>query len=295
MLLRTPKASAWVAISYPPPSSLIKLMLTALQWKEALQHARTIDVKTVFGFELGHAPDEWLLKSFNSVPGILQACSESRHLALEKYTPAFKLGIPGGLGAFTYLNYALDTITVDLEVVEGLRRTNSAGLIETREKLRNIKCLIGIMPSTSSTPAGPLSAARDIITEQDIWSILRMVYSSAVNAWAKLETWTFPCVDQNSSQRTIAWIHIHTKRPEGYDMAWNTSREVRGIIHDGFDLLWDKDPLHRVGIKFKYSTKLRIIYQMPLPPGHGWQYLRLRGKNLVSLADEELAQLGLTP
>jgi hypothetical protein len=155
-----------------------------------------------------------LFKSYaTSIPGIIQACSESRHLALELITPAFEPRDAGYSGLVTYINLGEDMLAVPFNTAKSMTTSTAPKIVAAREKIHNVMCY------ASTFRLAPWTL--------DIFATF--VFTNSVHKWRQVEKWTFPGVKQEEVRmaRYTDWVTIEFRRPRTQEEAEKCIRQAK--------------------------------------------------------------------
>ena len=183
---------------------------------------------------------EWLLRSFStSIPGIIQACNESRHLALELLTPAFEPQYAGASGLVTYINFALDTLAISLATAKWMTKTHDPSIIASREKIRGVICF------TSTFRLVSFAAS----------VLVSFVFNSSVHSWSGVQTWSFPGIKETDIHlhRITNWVCLEFHRPHNKESAERYIKSARRGIKRALRKA-------RSGMSQGYLVGLRITF-----------------------------------
>jgi hypothetical protein len=197
-----------------------------------MPEARTVHLISCHGTSLG----VHLKSSGIRIPGILQACGESRYMALKTLAPAFQPSLSPNAGIVTFVNFAVDTIAVSVETARKISATDDPSIVASRERVRNIICYMHTLGSN---------------TEIGV-SLASLIFHSAFGSWPAVQTWTFPGISEQEigQVKTKHWIHLQVARPRNAESAKNQVRRTSLLINRVLKAAWaNKGEYVRVGLR----------------------------------------------
>jgi hypothetical protein len=177
-----------------------------------------------------------LRSSGTRMPGILQACGESRYMALKTLAPAFQPCLSPNAGIVTFLNFALDTITVYVETARKISATDDRSIVASRERVRNIICYMHMLGPNSEIGV----------------SLASLILHSAVGPWPAVQTWSFPGISEREigQVKIKHWIHLEFARPRNAKSAKNQVRRWSLLISKVLKAAWaNKGEYIRAGLQ----------------------------------------------
>jgi hypothetical protein len=195
---------------------------------------------------------EWALRSFGtSIPGIIQACSESRYLALELLTPALEPKYAGAAGLVTYINFALDTVAISLDTAKLMTKTHDTSIIASREKIRGVICFTQTFRLVR------------VVTKV----LLSLVFKSSVHSWSKVQTWSFPgIIEQDVHRYRITnWICLEFPRPLNKESAERYIKSAKRCIKRALKVKGGMIQNSVIGLRITFTAKPSPVWYARMP------------------------------
>lgn len=198
---------------------------------------------------------EFVFKSYaTSIPGIIQACSESRFIGLQMMTPCFESKYTACAGLVTYVNCALDTVAIPMNTAKSITSSTEPKIVATREKIRHVICYT----STFRLAAFAAELFAHFVVDN-------------LKAWKSVETWSFPGVwdDRSDKPRITDWVCLELRRPHDSDSAKRcTSRIKRGVRRALKNARLRMNAMNRAaiaGLRIKFTDKPSPIWYARVP------------------------------
>jgi hypothetical protein len=188
----------------------------------------------------GEASPEILLNSLgNRIPGIVQACGESRALTLEALADEFQPTFSLHYGIAFYTTFQLDTIMIPGGCAQWISESAKPTFVAARKEIRHIICLDN---AHIATPVGLEKA------------IARLVLVGGTGFWPCLETWSFPgWRGADGDGRQMSWVKIEVARPRNAETAKKQIRRTTQRIKYAMKVAFIGWINHGIGLRILYT------------------------------------------
>ncbi|KAH8815817.1 hypothetical protein F5884DRAFT_195034 [Xylogone sp. PMI_703] len=198
-----------------------------LIWTHAVNEPRTVDIRLSQTFDI--------CKSLTPVPAVVQACQESRMVAMEIYNPVFQ---NSWMYTGVYVNFAVDTVRMNYETAERLCRPRDENIRQARNKIRFIHI------------------SMDKFALQDMANVLsKMTCFGPLGIWAGVEMWTFHFYESPSGFVTPEhYAELEIPRPENARVALCMVEETKAGIVGAYRL---RKQQHARGGPIPFGIKVR--------------------------------------